>query len=236
MTCPMTRASLSILGPALAAAILLSSPVTQAQQAPTPFPRDGAKQVLDNELVTAWDVTWVPGKGTPLATRRFDQVTVTVSEGTVKTVGPDKTWTIEHHRTGDATFEAKGTSASEEGIGPSTRRAVALELKSYTPPRLNATFLQGITAKNLPGFFREAVKLFETDRVVVWDKTFRAGTGSMHAHYNQFVGVFIEPGTLNGRDRVVGEVHMNGPDAKGEGNVHQEEVQKQLRGIYVEYK
>lgn len=220
---------------AAAAVILLAVPVPRAQQ-PGPFPRDGAKPSLDNELVTAWDVSWAPGRPTPLATRRFDQVTVTVSEGAIRSVRPDKTWTIAHHRMGDATFDARGTSVSEEGIGPSIRRAITLELKSYAPPRLNPTFLSGITAKHLPGFFREGVKLFETDRVIVWDKTFREGTGALHAHYNQFVGVFIEAGTLNGRARSVGEVHMNGPDAKGEGNVHQEDVQKQLRGIYVEYK
>jgi hypothetical protein len=230
----MTRLLRSQLLLVAAVILLVPSGVSRAQQAP--FPRESARQVLDNDLVTAWDVTWAPGKPSPLATRRFDQLTVTVSEGTVRTVRPDKTWAIEHYRIGNATLEAKGTTVSEEGIGPSTRRAVTLELKSYAPPRLNPTFLAGVNAKNLPGFFREATKLFETDRVIVWDKTFRAGTGAMHAHYNQFVGVFVEPGTLNGRPRAVGEVHINGPDAKGEGNVHQEEVQQQLRGIYVEYK
>jgi hypothetical protein len=29
--------------------------------APSPFPREGAKQILDDDRVTAWDFTWTPG-------------------------------------------------------------------------------------------------------------------------------------------------------------------------------
>jgi hypothetical protein len=207
----------------------------RAQSSVPQFPREGARQVLDSSLVTAWDVTWIQGKPSPSLLRRFDQVSVTISEGSVRTTRPDRSWTIEHYKIGSVSFESKGTAASEEGVSAAARRAITVELKSYAPPRLDAAFLKDLNEKRLPGFFREAVRLFENDKVIVWDKTFRAGSGAMHAHYNQFVGVFIEGGVLNNRARAVGEMHVNGPDA-GRGQVHQEEVQKPLRGIYVEYK
>ena len=232
----MTKQLTRIVGLAFATSLLIWSPRLRAQESAPQFPRYGAKHVLENELVTAWDVIWEQGKSTPMAVRRFDQVTVIVTEGAVKMIRPDKTWTIEQSRVGSVYFESKGTIASEEGVSSTARRAITIELKSFRPPRLDPKFAKDLIEKGMPGFFREAVRLFENDQVIVWDKTFSSGAGAMHAHYNQFVGVFIEAGVLNNRPRVVGEMHVNGPDARGQGLVHQEEVQKPLRGIYVEYK
>ena len=99
---------------AVVALFVLSSPLL-AQMYPAPFPRDGARKVLQNDFVAVWDVTWEKGKSTGLQERRFDQASVTLSEGAVKTTRPDKTWTVEQSRFGAVQFESKGTVAAEEG-------------------------------------------------------------------------------------------------------------------------
>jgi hypothetical protein len=38
-----------------------ASGVREADVGPAPFPREGAKQILDDDRVTAWDYTWAPG-------------------------------------------------------------------------------------------------------------------------------------------------------------------------------
>jgi len=232
----MTKQLMPTLGLVFAISLLIWSPLLHAQESEPQFPRDGAKKVFENDLVTAWEVTWEQGKPTGMAVRRFDQVTIILTEGAIKTIRPDNTWTVAHSAVGSVCYESQGTIASEEGVSSTARRAITIELKSFSPQRLDARFEKDLIEKDMPGFFREAIKLFENDRVIVWDKTFGRGTGAMHAHYNQFIGVFILEGVLNDRPRVVGELHVNGPDARGQGLVHQEEVQKPLRGIYVEYK
>jgi hypothetical protein len=41
---------------------------------PPPFPRAGAKQLLDNDRVTVWDVVWPKGQPTPLHRHPFGRV------------------------------------------------------------------------------------------------------------------------------------------------------------------
>src|SRR5687768_1759078 len=85
---------------ALAAALFVGSVPLLAQKAVPAFPRDGARNVLDNDTVAIWDVTWPKGKSIGPLERRYDQVTVTLAEGAVKVTRADKSWTIEHSRIG----------------------------------------------------------------------------------------------------------------------------------------
>ena len=68
-------------GTALMAALLVCSIPLLAQKSVPAFPRDGARNVLDNATVAIWDVTWPKGKSTGLLERRYDQVTVTLADG-----------------------------------------------------------------------------------------------------------------------------------------------------------
>ena len=63
------------------AALWVGSIPVLAQKAVPAFPRDGARNVLDNATVAIWDVTWPKGKSTGLLERRYDQVTVTLTDG-----------------------------------------------------------------------------------------------------------------------------------------------------------
>jgi hypothetical protein len=51
------------------------------------FPRDGAKQVLDDDRVTAWDYTWTSGGQTLKYRAPLDTVIVWLAEGTVRAGG-----------------------------------------------------------------------------------------------------------------------------------------------------
>jgi hypothetical protein len=217
---------------ALAALFLCSSPLL-AQRYAAPFPRDGARKVLENDFVAVWDVTWEKGKSTGLQERRFDYASVTLSEGAVKTTRPDKTWTVEQSRFGSVQFESKGTVAAEEGLSDKPKRAIIVEFRSYATPKLEPNLARQLKKKGMPGQFarKGAVKLFENDRLIVWDNRYTIGRGALHAHYNQVVGVWIEPGVLGNSPREVGQVQFRAP-----GPPHEEEAQTSLRAIFFEFR
>jgi hypothetical protein len=215
------------------AALFVFSSSLPAQQHAAPLPREGTRKVLENDFVAVWDVTWEKGKSTGPQKRRFDQATVTLSEGAIKTTRSDKTWTVEQSRVGTVQFESKGTVAAEEGISDNPRRAIIVEFKSYATPKLEPDVARQLKEKGVPGqFAREgAVKLFENERLIVWDNRYTIGRGVLHAHYNQVVGVWIEPGVLGNSPREIGQVQFRAP-----GPPHQEEAQSSLRAIFFEYK
>jgi len=185
----------------LAASLLLAAP-THAQTYPPSFPRDGAKKVFDNDVMTVWDVTWEKGRPTPMQAHRFDQLAVTLTDGAVKVTRQDKTWSIDQARLGSVRFEPKGTVAIEEGASDQPRRALVVEIKSYAGAAVDAKVAEGLKeakAKGIPGQFpREgAIKLFENERLAVWDNKWPLGKeGALHAHYHTVVGLFVEAGEL----------------------------------------
>jgi hypothetical protein len=92
------------------------------------FPREGAKDVLDNPRVREWDYTWEPKK--PAKTHVFerDAVEIIVTGGTLKRKtgdGAEQTITVKQK---DARFIAHGTVESDEAVGGSPR-AITIELK-----------------------------------------------------------------------------------------------------------
>lgn len=55
--------------------LLVLTPL-QNPELPHAFPREGAKQIFDNERVTIWDVTWIKGQPSTMHRHRFDLVGV----------------------------------------------------------------------------------------------------------------------------------------------------------------
>jgi quercetin dioxygenase-like cupin family protein len=223
----------------IAALFLLSSPALAQKYAPS-FPRDGAKTVLENDIVTIWDVTWEKGKPTAMQEHRVDQVTVTLTQGTVKVTRPDKTWFLEQTNPGSVKFEPKGTVAAEEGISDNPRRALVVEIKSYAQPKLSPEVAQGLKEakeKGIPGQFPRpgAFKLFETDHLIVWDDKWPLDgkMGPLHAHYDTDIGLFFEAGELSPSIRPVGFANFNAPRIPP----HQEMATKgPPRAIFVQFK
>src|SRR6478609_5284034 len=145
----------------LASLILLSGIL---QQAPSVFPREGAKQIIDNERVAVWDVTWAKGKPTPVLQNKLDTVTVDLENAEIKVTaakGKAKPWAF---KVGQATFTPKGTSQMEEGTSDPPRHAIVVELKDVVVQSLtyNSAFPDAFPRDG-------AIRLLNNKRVTVWD-------------------------------------------------------------------
>ena len=92
------------------------------------FPRQGAKQILDNDRVLVWDFTWAKGLKTDLHFHDKDVVLVYLSPGTVRSIPLKGEPTAEPRSFGEARFAPRGRTHVEECIdGP--RRDIIVELK-----------------------------------------------------------------------------------------------------------
>jgi hypothetical protein len=175
------------------AALLFSSLPMFAQKSGSPFPVGGATKVQDNDRVVAWDVTWGRGNSTGMYKLDMDQVIVTLTEGAIKVSKPDGTWSIEQERFGSVRFESKGTVVEEEGVSDTPCRQIVFQLKDYVPDPWPTR--EGVSAQ-FPRI--NTVKLFETDRITVWDQVWKPGdTVARHAHYHRTATVFLVGGTLH---------------------------------------
>lgn len=223
-----------------AAALLIGSSrvVAQNSKVATPVTRENAKQRLDNERVTIWDVMLQKGQRTELYELPLDQVTVSLTDAPIKVIRADGTWTIEQRRLGSVRLDSKGTVYAEENVGDTPSRSIIVTLNPSVSPKVDIK-------EGIPGQFPRpgSTKLFENDRIRVWDHTWRPGVPRReHLHYTQVVGVFIEPGATrsypsNGKPveaiRRVGDVNFSSLLT----SPHSEEVAEGLpRAIFIELK
>jgi hypothetical protein len=174
--------------------ISLISPVgLLAQKTTPPFPRDGATKVQDNNRVLTWDSKLAKGQSTGTNKFDMDQVSVSLTECAVKLTRPDGAWYIEQERLGSVRYDLKGTVLQEECISDTPCRVMVFQLKDYVPDPWP-------TREGIPGQFPRVntTKLFETDRITVWDQVWKLGEPiARHAHYHRTVGVFLQGGTLH---------------------------------------
>ena len=103
------------------------------------------------------------------------------------------------HRTGTdrlGSLRTKGTAEAEGGISDTPVRAMVFQLKDKPPPKFPVT--PGIPDK----FPREgAVKLFETDRLVVWDYVWKTGMKTpLHLHYKVDAAVYLRGQDTSGHE------------------------------------
>jgi hypothetical protein len=103
----------------------------------------------------------------------MDQVCVILSEGAIKITEADGTWRIEEERVGSVRFDPKETIIEEEGVSDTPTRATVFLLKDFVPAPWPIK-------EGVPGQFPRinTVKLFETDRINVWDQTWKPGQRS----------------------------------------------------------
>jgi quercetin dioxygenase-like cupin family protein len=172
------------------AALFLFSTSTPAQKYAAPFPRDGALKAGGNDYFAIWDTTFEKGKSTGMHELPLDQVYVFLTEGAVKFTKADGTWSIEQEKPGSVRYESKGTVEAEEGVSDKSSRAMVFQIENAIPPK--RPIVPGIPDK----FPRVGtVKLFETDRVVVWDYTWIKGMKTpVHLHYHVDAAVYFVPG------------------------------------------
>jgi hypothetical protein len=174
-------------------ALLISPFSLSAQKTTPPFPRDGATKVQDNDRVFTWDTTLQKGKSSGPNKLDLDQVSVSLTEGAKKFTRPGGTWDIEQERLGSVRYDPKGTVLQEECISDTPCRAMVFQLKDYVPDPWP-------TREGVPPQFPRinTVKLFETDRITVWDQVWKPGEAIVrHAHYHRTVTVFLQGGTIH---------------------------------------
>lgn len=96
--------------------------------APPAFPRPEAKNVLDNQRVRMWDVTWSAGRPATPMTYALDAVEVVVSGGTFTVRGADGRETTRAVAPKDARFIPRGTVESIGAMAGSPR-TITVEVK-----------------------------------------------------------------------------------------------------------
>jgi hypothetical protein len=221
--------------------VLLSSPVPISSQQILPaFPRDGAIKVKDVERFRIWDVTLQRGKSTGTRKLDLDQVSVSLNDGALKVTLPDGTWRIEQERVGSVRFESKGSVLEEQGLSDMPVHEEVFQLKESVP-------LPWPVTANTPAQFPRVntVKLFETDRINVWDERWIPGDRiTRHLHYHRTAAVFLEEGTLR---LIPDQGEAGAPFTRKPGEVivtdsfnpspHEEEqVAGSPRAIWIEFK
>lgn len=213
------------------------SPV-QDQELPHAFPREGAKQIFDNERVTIWDVTWIKGKPSPMHRHKYDLVGVYLVGSPIKVTVPDGTGRESKVEEGFVLFQPKGVTHIEEGlVEENPRHAILIDVKDHRAAPIPNT-------SGLPNAFpREgAEKRLENERVVIWDYRWAPGRPTpMHFHDKDVVVVVMEGGELesttpDGKSRV-SRVYYGEASFTPGNRAHSEKlVSGNARAILVELK
>jgi quercetin dioxygenase-like cupin family protein len=171
---------------------LLPFPV-QTPALPDALPRDGAKQLIDNERVTVWDVVYQKGKPTGMHRHKYDMVGINLADGTAKVTSAQGNVSTVNRRMGQILWAQKGSTDSQEGTSDTPLHAILVDLKDVRVPPL----------KNTSGFAdafpREGgKKLLDNSRVVVWDYSWTPGKPTvMHFHDKDVVVVYLGNGDLS---------------------------------------
>ena len=95
---------------------------------PPAFPRDGAKQLLDNERVRIWDYAFLTGRVGPLHRHVRDAVVVWMADGRLRSMPRDGAPTVTTLTKFTATYSRRGNVHTEEAI-EGAPRAYVFELK-----------------------------------------------------------------------------------------------------------
>jgi len=135
--------------------------------------------------VNVWQVVWPKGQPTAMHEHPFDQLSVTLTGGTVKVTRLGSDPIVNQSKIGSVAFTPKRTVHMEEGLSEIPQRKIMLELKPSSPTH------------GVPLPREGAIKLLENDRVIAWDFTWRPGqTVLRHQDPLDSVTVFLEGGTI----------------------------------------
>lgn len=95
---------------------------------PPAYPRDGAKNVLENQRIRMWDYTFTPNGPAVARAYRSDVVEVVVTGGDVRVTMPGGKTETRTLAPKQARYITRGTVQTEQGIGGSPR-VIAIELR-----------------------------------------------------------------------------------------------------------
>ena len=172
---------------ALAALLLLTAVSVQA-----PSAGEGARQVLENDRVVAWEATWTKGQSTQMHRHERDRVSVALAATFVRITTSDGVSRSMSLTPGQVLFHPKGVAHLEEVLSDSPQPMILVDLKEVVvAPAENRTGFPNAYPRE------DARKLLENDRVVVWEYTWTTGVPSpMHFHDKDAVIVIIGAGEL----------------------------------------
>jgi hypothetical protein len=182
---------------------------------------NGATPIIENDRVAVWDLTWTRGVPASLEARTPASVWISVSPSA-----------------GDVRYWASGAPRrAEQSIG-SPIRMIAIDLKDHPVAPLKNT--SGFpNAFPRPGNNR---KVFENDRVIVWDFSWTKDVPTpMHFHDKDVVVVYLGTGTLRSTTpdgKAVDNKWKPGDTRFNLGNrIHTETlIEGELRAIITEFK
>lgn len=95
---------------------------------PPAYPRDGAKNVLENQRIRMWDYTFTPNGPAVARAYRSDVVEVVVTGGDVRVTMPGGKTETRTLAPKQARYITRGTVTTEQGVSGSPR-VVAIELR-----------------------------------------------------------------------------------------------------------
>ena len=153
----------------ISALISLLAIAGQTQTLPVPYPREGAKALVDNARAQVWDVSWPKGKPSGLHRHLYDMTGLYYWPGDRIITAVDKTTRNISTKAGQIQWQLKGITHIEEGTSEDPLRAVMIELKGDGPSGKTET-TAGVAA-----FTGNTMPLLDNERVTVWDY---ATTGS----------------------------------------------------------
>jgi len=103
-------------------------PIVNSSGYPNGFPRPGAKNMLDNDRVSAWTFTWKLGQATPMHYHGADIVGVFRYKGQVKSTPPNGEATVVNYAGGEVRY-TKGNRIHSETLMSGRESAILLELR-----------------------------------------------------------------------------------------------------------
>ncbi len=141
-----------------------------------------ASKAIDNDQVTAWDITLKAGQQGPMTPADQDAVILFLEGGTIKSDGKSASSTAVH-AFGDAVFVPKGSAMRDTLVKGGPAHEVVVWLKDAKPKTI-ANPTKYPAAWPRPG----AVKTLENDRVIAWHYSWLDGhPAPMHFHIRQQV-------------------------------------------------
>jgi len=103
-------------------------PIKNTSGLPQAFPRPGVKKILENDLFTIWDYTWLPGKPTPMHFHDKDAIVTYLETGSIRSTTPDGKSVVSDYSPGMVKYNARDRIHTEELAGGHAR-AIIVELK-----------------------------------------------------------------------------------------------------------
>ena len=185
---------------------LLAVVASQVAPLPPPFPRPGTTQLLDNDAVAVWNVSWLEQKY-PLHTHRYDLVGISYAEGDrIITQGdspgrlvPTKAWVFQTNRA--------NVTHVEEGASDPPMRAVLIEVKAPAPRPAATEPADGL---------RQAIgpPAWENNRAAAW-VVMSGSSAPPHRHVGDAVELLFDGTTPKATFVPAGTVHAGPTPAEG---------------------